>query len=139
MFTAKVYKVMVGSLSGTMEEVFAAKETIRKWNVENAESTGKLYMPIDWSANSNGVQDVDVVIGIVGNWVENTGVIEDRINKLMHVMLLFNTYHDPYNSICSEQDGVREFKRLMQDHCFCAEYGSLAELNELLNAELRTI
>ena len=38
MFTAKVYKVMIGSLSGAMEEVYLAKEIIRKWNHYNAES-----------------------------------------------------------------------------------------------------
>ena len=48
MFTAKVYRVMVGSLSGAMEEVYVAKETIRKWNQQNAERTGKVFVPIEW-------------------------------------------------------------------------------------------
>lgn len=76
MFTAKVYKVMVDSLSGTMEEVFAAKEIIRKWNLENSERTGKLYMLTDWSVKSDNLQEMDVVIGIMGNWVDNTNFIE---------------------------------------------------------------
>ena len=76
MFTAKVYKVMVDSLSGTMEEEFAAKETICKWNLENSERTGKLYMLTDWSVKSDNLQEMDVVIGIMGNWVDNTNFIE---------------------------------------------------------------
>lgn len=43
MFTAKVYKVVVGSLSGIMEEVKVAKEVIRNWNQENAERGGKVF------------------------------------------------------------------------------------------------
>ena len=35
---------MVGSLSGTMEEVYVAKEVIRKWNQENAEREGTLFL-----------------------------------------------------------------------------------------------
>lgn len=47
MFIAKVYRVIVGSLSGAMEEVYLAKETIGKWNQQNAERTGKLYLLVD--------------------------------------------------------------------------------------------
>ena len=46
MFTAKVYTIMIGSLSGTMEEVFAVKEVVRKYNQDNAESSGKLFYPL---------------------------------------------------------------------------------------------
>lgn len=41
MFAAKVYRIIVESLSGAMEEVHVAKETIRKWNLQNAERTGE--------------------------------------------------------------------------------------------------
>lgn len=50
MFSSKVYTVMVGSLSGTMEEVFAANDVIRKWNQQNAEQSGKLFLPVEWKA-----------------------------------------------------------------------------------------
>ena len=139
MFTAKVYKVMVGSLSGTMEEVFAAKETIRKWNLENAERTGKLYLQTDWSAKTDALKDIDVVIGIIGNWIGNTKFIEDCIKEGKQVILFFNAFQDPHNTIPSEHEGVKTFKIQMQSCCFCAEYSSIAELRELLNIELRTI
>ena len=47
MFNAKVYKIAVISLSGVMEETYAAKETVQKWNQENAENTGKLFLLVD--------------------------------------------------------------------------------------------
>ena len=47
MFTAQVYKVAVLSLSGIMEEVYTAQEVIRKDNQENAERTGKLFLPLE--------------------------------------------------------------------------------------------
>lgn len=56
---------MVSSLSGTMEEVYVAKEVIRKWNQEHAEREGKLFLLVD-----SPVEDVDVLIGIVGNWLD---------------------------------------------------------------------
>ena len=139
MFTAKVYKVMVGSLSGTMEEVFAAKETIRKWNLENAERTGKLYMSTEWSVKADQIQDVDIVIGIVGNWINNTDFIEKCIKDGKQVMLFFNAYQDPKNTIPSEHDAVKAYRTKMEECCSCAEYNSFAELSELLNTRLRTI
>ena len=132
MFTAKVYRVMVGSLSGTMEEVFAAKETIRKWNLENAERTGKIYMLTDWSVKANELHDVDVVIGIVGNWIERSDFIEDCIKNGKQVMLFFNAFHDPKNTMPSEHDAVMSFRNKMQNRCFCEEYNSSEELSNAL-------
>lgn len=139
MFTAKVYRVMVGSLSGTMEEVFAAKETIRKWNLENAERTGKLYMITDWSANAEQIKDEDMVIGIVGNWIDNTDFIDGCIKDGKHVVLFFNAFQDPKNTIPSEQDCVRAFKIRIQKHCFCSEYSSRDELENSLIERLKVI
>ncbi len=36
MFTASVYKIAVLSLSCMVEETYAAKEQVRKWNSSNA-------------------------------------------------------------------------------------------------------
>ena len=77
MFTAKVYRIMVGSLSGAMEEVYVAKETIRKWNQQNAERTGKVFMPIEWGTTPEALQNVDVVGGIIGNWIDDAKFVED--------------------------------------------------------------
>lgn len=60
MFEAKVYKITVLSLSGIMEEVYAAKQTILQWNQECAEQTGKLFLTVDDS------QTADVIVRYYG-------------------------------------------------------------------------
>lgn len=101
MFSANVYRVMVGSLSGTMEEVYVTKDAICKWNLENAERTGRIFLPIEWSVKVRP-DDVDVVLSMVGNWIDNTAFTEDCIKAGKQVVLFFNTYHDPKNTISSE-------------------------------------
>ena len=139
MFNAKVYKVMVGSLSGTMEEVYAAKETIRKWNLENAERLGKLFLPMEWSSKSEDIKEVDVVIGIVGNWIEKTDIVKDRQEEGKAVLLFFNAFHDPKNTIQSERESVQSFYNNMNNHCYCAVYKSTHELNVQIAERLMTI
>lgn len=46
--------------------------------------------------------DVDVVLSMVGNWIDNTAFTEDCIKDGKQVVLFFNTYHDPKNTISSE-------------------------------------
>lgn len=139
MFTAKVYKVMVDSLSGTMEEEFAAKETIRKWNLDDSERAGKLYMVRDWSMKADQLQDLDVLIGVVGNWVENTSFIENCIKEGKQVMLFFNAYQDPNNTMSSEHETVMAFRSKMQNSCCCAEYNSITDLSTKLSEKLISI
>ena len=95
MFTVKVYTVMIGSLSGTMEEVFTAKEVVRKFNQENAGGTGKLFLPVEWTTNLEDLQKVDVVIGIVGNWIDNPDFIENCVKAGKKVLLFFNAFKNP--------------------------------------------
>ena len=133
MFTAKVYNVMVGSLGGAMEEVYLAKETIRKWNQQNAERTGKLFMLVDWVAKEEEIHHVDVVIGIVDNWIENTGFIESCVEKGKQVMPFFTNHQDPGNTKCSELLEVRDFHNKMLDCCICAEFTNASELGLFLS------
>jgi len=136
MFNSKVYKVMVGSLSGTMEEVYAAKETIRKWNLENAEREGKLFQPAEWSLNPEDIKDVDVVVGIVGNWIKNSSFIDDCIKAGKQVMLFFNVFQDPKNTIPSEQIEVGAFQKKIKSVCLCEDFNGIAELDSLLKKHL---
>lgn len=132
MFTAKVYTVMIGSLSGTMEEVFTAKEVVRLYNQDNAESSGKLFLPIEWSMKTEDLQKVDVVIGIVGNWIDKPEFIGDCVKAGKKVMLFFNAFQDPKNTIQSEQEEVKAFRERIQGLCFCTGYNGGAELSHLL-------
>lgn len=138
MFTAKVYRVMVGSLSGAMEEVYVAKETIRKWNQLNAERAGKMFMPIEWVSEPDVIQNVDLVIGIIDNWVDNPEFIEDRIEAGKPVRLFFNAVHDPNNSMHSELESVHSLWNKSHTRCFCVCYNGMKELKDLLCKQLET-
>lgn len=138
MFSAKVYRVMVGSLSGTMEEVYVAKETIRKWNLENAERTGKLFLPIEWSVKFEP-NSVDVVMGIVGNWIETYLHTEEFVKANEKMVFFFNSFYDPKNTIPGERNSVNEFKRRVKTLGTCIEYNCLDEFNRLLNCSLNTL
>ena len=135
MFSAKVYRVMVGSLSGTMEEVYVAKETIRKWNLENAEREGKVFLPIEWSVKVNP-DEVDVVLGIVGNWIENTPFIEDCIKAGNQVVLFFNAFQDPKNTIPSEHTEVNAFRENLSPICHCVDFNGIDDFGSLLKKQL---
>lgn len=138
MFTAKVYRIMVGSLSGAMEEVYVAKETIRKWNQQNAEREGKVFIPVEWASNPEAIRDVDVVVGVVDNWVNKQEIVEESIAAGKRVMLFFNAVQDSENTISGELEDVRLFKDRVQTQTFNASFYSNAEfvnqLNERLNA-----
>ncbi len=139
MFTAKVYKVMVGSLSGAMEEVYVAKETIRKWNQQNAERTGTVFMPIEWGTSQEAIQNTDIVVGVVDNWIDNAKFVEDCFKAGMRVMLFFNALQDPINTIHGEIEGVKSFMNRVQSLCYCASYSGLKELDGLLNKQLEAL
>lgn len=119
---------MIGSLSGTMEEVFTAKEVVRKYNQDNAASSGKLFLPVEWSMKPEDLQKVDVVIGIVGNWIDKPVFIEDCVKAGKKVMLFFNAFQDPKNTIQSEHDEVKAFQNRIQDCYHCVEYRGTTEL-----------
>ena len=91
MFTAQVYKIQIVCLSGIMEETYTAQEVIRKWNQENAERMGKLLLPLAGDATTC---DADVVIGIVGNYIEKAEVIDESVKAGKKVLLFFSQYND---------------------------------------------
>lgn len=123
---------MVGSLSSAMEEVYVAKETIRKWNQQNAELTGKLFMPIEWTSEPEAVQNVDLVIGIIDNWIDNPKFIEDRIETGKPAMLFFNAAFNPSNTINGEYERVRAFENRIKGLCLCSVFSGIEELNRTL-------
>ncbi len=91
MFTAQVFLVQIVCLSGIMEEVCIAHELIRKFNQENAERMGKLLLPLAGDATTC---DADVVIGIVGNYIEKAKVIDESVKAGKKVLLFFSQYND---------------------------------------------
>ncbi len=139
MFTAEVYKVMVGSLSGAMKEVYSTKETIRNWNHRNSECSGKVFMPVDWRTRIDEIRVVDVVVGIIDNWIENPEFISDCIDAGKQVLLFFNTLPNPNNTIPSEWKEIEIFRNKIQTRCYCASFNGLTELCSLLDEQLGVI
>lgn len=130
MFTAQVYKIAVLSLSGIMEELYTAQEVIRNWNQENAERTSKLFLPVAEDATAS---DADVVIGIVGNYIEKEEVIDEAVKAGKKVLLFFSKYQDPENTIPTEGKAVEAFKKEMESKCDCCEYNGRVKFGEFLS------
>ena len=133
MFNAKVYKIAVLSFSGMIEEVYAAKEAVSSWNKVKADTAGKLFMLVDDS------EVADVLLGIVGNRIEKQELVEECLKAGKHVLLFFNAYADPKNTIASEQSAVSEYMQQVQSSCFCVKFNGTAILTELLKQQLNTI
>ena len=139
MFEAKVYRVMVGSLSGAMEEVYVAKETIRKWNLENSEREGKLFLPVELSSKPEDFSHVDFLICIIGNRIENAVIVEYCLSQGKDVLLFFNAYCDPKNTIPSEEALVGQFRNVMQGRCPWEVYDGIGDLCRMLNDRLSAL
>ena len=130
MFTAQVYNVMVGSLSGIMEEEYAVKEVIRQWNQQHAQANGRLLLCVEWNPEPEALDATDVVIALVDNWVGDTRAIDHCIAAGKHVILLFNSFVDPDNTIESEHQAVAAFRERVQSHCSCLEYRGTDEIKQ---------
>lgn len=133
MFQATVYKLSVLSLSGMVEETYAAKEQVRKWNSSNAQAAGKLFLPVD------DTQAADVLVGIIGNRLEKTELIDQSMKAGKRVLLFFNAYNDPKNTIATEAQAVAAFRADAGGRCFCAEYNGVQQLCSLLCEQLDKI
>lgn len=125
---------MVVSLSGTTEEVYVAKEVIRKWNQKNAEREGKLFLLVD-----SPMENVDVLIGIVGNWIDKPERVLQMVEAGKKVMLFFNAFQDPKNTIPSEREEMMAFEERMQGRCYCGEYNGSEELKRMVEKNLGKI
>ena len=130
---------MVSSLSGIMEEVTASKEALRIWNLENAERKGKVFLNVEGNVKPEDAKNVDVVIGIVDNWIENAVFVERCISEGKQVLLLFNAYQDPENTIASEYGNVNAFRDKVQGQCHCTTYKGTAQLKQLVEEEINKI
>ena len=133
MFNAKVYTTAVISLGGIMDETFAAKEAVRRWNEADAERTGRLFLLVD------DPQAADVLVGVVGNHLEGTQHVAQALDQGRRVLLLFNAFADPTNTIASEQQAVDAFRRSAGPRCHCANYRTVSELGTLVEQQLSQI
>lgn len=139
MFTAQVYNVMVGSLSGIMEEEFAVKDVIRRYNQQHAQASGRLLLGVEWNPEPAALDAADVVIALVDNWVGDTRPIDHCIAAGRSVILLFNAFADPGNTIESEHQAVAAFRGRVQPHCRCLEYRGTAQLRQRVEEAIEAL
>lgn len=136
MFTATIYKVMIGSLSGAMEEVYVAKEIIRKWNQIYSEREKVVFLQED----KDCVKDnIDLIIGIIGNYIKGCDRIEDYAQSGTRVILLFQQFHSPENTIPNEINDLRSFKNRIEPFSSCYEFNGNSELESVLTRELQKV
>lgn len=133
MFTAKVYTTAILSLSGMMGETHTARQTVSRWNQQHGPSAGTLFMPVDHP------QAADVVIALVDNWVGDTRAIDHCIAAGGSVVLLFNAFADPGNTIESEHQAVAAFRGRVQPHCRCLEYRDTAQLRQRVEEAIEAL
>ena len=138
MFTSQVYTVQILCLSGMMDETHLAQETIRKWNQENAQSEGKLFLQIP-EASTPG--EADVIIGIVGNYIDNAkaDVIEASVKAGKKVLLFFSEFQDPENTIPAEGAVVVDFRKIMEAECSCLSFNGRSSFERVFNKSIETI
>ena len=124
MFEAKVYKVMIGCPGDSMEELLVAKKVIAQWNEQNGEREGKLLYPIEWDASECNLQDVDIVIGIIGTRIVDTELVEKCIEGGKHVILLFRKFNDDRSYLSQDLENLEAFKKNVTDKAECIKYDS---------------
>lgn len=85
------------------------------------------------------LQTADILVGIIGNRIENASSVEDAIKSGKQVLLFFNSYVDPKNTIASEHQDVLAYKESMNGRCIVGDYNGVLELNGLLVEQLDII
>ena len=64
MFTAKVYKIFIASASGAMKEERVAQDIVAKWNCQNGEGCGVVFMQVPLNDSP------DVCVFVIDNYVD---------------------------------------------------------------------
>lgn len=144
MFTANVYRIMIGCPSDIHEEVKSAINVIFHWTNLHAESRGIVLLPIHWATNAypelgSHPQTIlneqlasksDMLICIFGARVgtptgkSQSGTIEEieeHIKAGKPVMLFFRRQNDISIS-ASEIEALQVFKSKVKDRCLYCEY-----------------
>ena len=135
MFNAKVYTVSIPSFGVALEEEHIAREVIARWNIEEREKHGVVFLTIP--NNYKGITP-DIYIFIIDNYVDEQKV-EVAIQTDAKVMLFFNSHHDENNTIESEVKAVEEFRNEMKSKCVYCEFGGKEEFEKVMVEALQAI
>lgn len=160
MFTAKVYRIMIGCPSDVKEEVIIAKEIIRSWSETNADLDKIVLLPLHWSTNSfpemgkhpqkaldrQLVDRSDLLVCIFASKIgtatdtAESGSIEEIEEHVKHnkpVMLYFRKNIDISTTSPENLSKLMDFKQRMKDKTLWWEYGDENEFKEVFNHHLQ--
>lgn len=115
MFTAKVYKICIASPSGAMKEERIAQDVVAKWNCQNGEGCGVVFMQVPLN------DFPDVCVFVIDNYVDAKKV-ESVIATGANIALFFSMCHDPQNTMGSEIKAIEELRERVQASCVCVDY-----------------
>lgn len=156
MFTANIYRVMIGCPGDIREEVKIAKEVIIRWTSLHAEQNKVVLLPIDWATNSYPAQGAhpqkllnkqiadksDLLVGIFGAKIgsptdtSQSGTIEEieeHIKKGKPVMLFFRKFND---ATSDELIKLETFKNSIKNQCLYREYNQVQDFESCFSDAL---
>ena len=139
MFTAKVYRVLVKSAGNTHEDCYAALKVLEDWNASQGEVKGKVFVPVKAADDRCLVPKVDILIGIVGAYIQDQDFFKAQVEAGKKVLLFFKAVHSDNNSMKSEVQEVAAFKEQMEPLCTCLSYSGSVEFAEALHGVLCSI
>ena len=139
MFTAKVYRVMVKGTGNTHEDCYTALKVLEDWNANQGEAKGNVFIPVKPVDNRSLLPEVDLLIGIVGSFIQDQELFKAQVEAGKIVLLFFNAVHSANNSMKSEVQDVAAFKEQMEPLCFCLNYDSSAEFADALLGRMNMI
>ncbi len=132
MIIAKVYTISIPSSGVALEEEHIAREVIARWNIEEGEKHGVVYLAIP-----NNYRDItpDIYLFVIDNFVDEQKV-EVAIQTGAKVMLFFRCHHDEKNTIDSEVKKIEVFRERAKDRSVCVDYNNNSKFEEALNSIL---
>lgn len=139
MFTAKVYRVLVKGAGNTYEDCYTALKVLEDWNANQGEAKGKVFIPVKPADDQCLLPEVDVLIGIVGSYIQDKGFFKAKVEAGKRVLLFFNDVQNDRNSMKSEIQEVAEFKEQMEPLCTCLSYSDSAGYADALLGALYSI
>ena len=145
MFSANVYRIMIGCPGDVREEVETAKEVINRWTRVHAEQDRIVLLPINWETNSypehgahpqkildkQVVEKSDLLIAIFGARLGSqtdtaaSGTIEEieeHIKAGKPVMLFFRMLNDTTSVSSEEFIRFESFKKSVKSRALYREY-----------------
>ena len=150
-FPANVLRVMIASPSDTVSARDAVERALYDWNQSNSANRHVVLMPWRWETsavpetgahpqsliNAQGVAQSDIVIALFGSKLGTptpahvSGTVEEITEaegKGVPVHIYFSTAPLPHDVDTEQLEGLRTFKRELQDRALYGEYASESEL-----------